>query len=206
MRSFLTLTCATLALASLVSAQKHPFDVETMLKIRRIGDPALSPDGKLVAFTVESVDFDKNTKPKQIFTVPVNGGAPRQITFDGSSNESPRWSPDSRLIYFTSNRSPQGASPQSGSTQNASSQIWVMDADGRNPRQVTRLSTEASEPLRRSLQPAQSRRRREEPGEGPHLHFPALSPLESMERPAPATSARSEHGRFRDEGSDAVSL
>ena len=162
MRFFLTLGCATLALASLIStqasAQKRPFDVETLLKIQRIGDPALSPDGKLVAFTVQTPDFDKNTRPKHIYVVPATGGAPRQLTREGSVNEDPRWSPDSKQIYFTSDRaplqntspqagSPQGGSLQSGSPQSGLSQIWAMDVDGRNPRQITKLSTEASGPL-----------------------------------------------------------
>src|SRR5208282_2944400 len=131
MRSILTLGCAALALASFVSAQKRPFDVETMLKIQRIGDPVLSPDGKQVAFTVVSVDFDKNTKPQQIYVVGVDGRALRPIAREGSTNTDPRWSPDSKQIYFTSDRG-------------GSSQIWAMDADGRNPRQITKISTEAS--------------------------------------------------------------
>ena len=112
-------------------AQKQPFTAETMFKIARIGDPALSPNGRLVAFTVETVDLEKNLKPEQIYVVPVDGGVPRQLTQDGTSNERPRWTPDSRQIYFASNR---------GGGQ----QIWIMDADGSHPRQITHLSTEAS--------------------------------------------------------------
>jgi dipeptidyl aminopeptidase/acylaminoacyl peptidase len=150
MRSYL---CAALALASFASAQKRPFDVETLLKMQRIGDPVLSPDGKTVAFTVTTVDFEKNTKPTQIYVVSVVGGLPRQLTREGSVNQDPRWSPDSKQIYFTSNRvpAPPGSAPLSaasqGGPQSSSSQIWVMDADGRNPRQITKISTEASGPL-----------------------------------------------------------
>ena len=111
-------------------AQKRPFDVETLLRIQRIGEPALSPDGKLVAYTVTTPDLANNTRPHQIYVVPVNGGVPRQLTRDGDDNERPRWSADSRQIYFISNRS-------------GSSQIWVMDADGAHPRLITRLATEA---------------------------------------------------------------
>ena len=118
------LCCAALA-------QKQPFTADTLLKIQRISDPALSPNGRLVAFTVTTPDVVKNTKPEQIYVVGMEGGTPRQLTLDGTVNERPRWSPDSRQIYFVSNRG-------------GSSQIWVMDADGRNARQVTRLSTEAS--------------------------------------------------------------
>ena len=112
-------------------AQRPAFDVQMMLSLSRIGEPALSPDGKQVAFTVQTVDVDKNIKPKQIYSVPVNGGSPVQLTREGTDNERPRWSPDSKHIYFVSDR---GDSPQ----------IWVMDANGANARQITRISTEAS--------------------------------------------------------------
>jgi len=112
-------------------AQKRPFDVETLLRIQRIGDPALSPDGKQVAFTVATPDLSTNSQPKQIWLVSVTGGTPRQLTREGTDNERPRWSPDSRQIYFIS-------------TRGGSSQVWVMDADGSHPRLITRLATEAS--------------------------------------------------------------
>src|ERR1700733_15305749 len=105
-----------LAGAFALLAQKQAFTVETMLKIARISDPAFSPNGPLVAFTVQTPDVDKNTKPEQIYVVPLAGGAPRQLTQEGSVNEGPRWSADSRQIYFVSNRG-------------GSSQIWAMDAD-----------------------------------------------------------------------------
>src|SRR6476660_319407 len=115
-------------------AQKQPFTVDTMLKLARIGEPVLSPDGTQVAFTVQKVDVDKNTKPTQIYLVPVQGGAPRQLTHEesneGTSNERPRWSPDSKQIFFVSNRG-------------GSSQIWVMNADGSGAHQITKFAAEA---------------------------------------------------------------
>jgi dipeptidyl aminopeptidase/acylaminoacyl peptidase len=116
--------------AAAMAAAKLPFTVEAMMKIHRIGEPQLSPDGKMVAFTVQDVDLPNNTKPQQIWVVPVSGGGPRQITRDGSRNERPRWMPDSKQIVYVSNRS-------------GGSQIWTMDADGNNARQITTLSTEA---------------------------------------------------------------
>ena len=53
--------------AAVVSvAQKQPFTVDTMLKLARIGEPVLSPDGNQVAFTVQTVDLEKNSKPSQM--------------------------------------------------------------------------------------------------------------------------------------------
>jgi len=117
-------------LASGLYAQNQPFDVTALLKISRISEPQLSPDGKLVAFTVQTVNIDQNTKPKQIWVIAASGGAAQQITHDGSQNERPRWSPDSRRIAFISNRA-------------GSSQVWTMNADGSQPKQITSLSTEA---------------------------------------------------------------
>ena len=123
-------SCLLLALAISVGAQKQPFDVQALLKIARISEPQLSPDGKTVAFTVQSIDLDQNSKPKQIYTVPVSGLAPRRITLQGDDNERPEWSPDSTRIAFISNRG-------------GSSQVWIMNADGSGARQITNLPTEA---------------------------------------------------------------
>jgi dipeptidyl aminopeptidase/acylaminoacyl peptidase len=125
-----TILLALLGAAGLF-AQRQPFTVETMMKLARISEPALSPDGQQVAFTVQTIDIDANTKPTHIYVVPTAGGTPRKLTNAGSANGRPRWSPDSRQIYFVSDRG-------------GSSQIWVMNADGSSPRQITKLSTEAS--------------------------------------------------------------
>src|SRR5262249_42882385 len=112
-------------------AQRKPFDVNALLSLKRLSDPQISPDGKLVAFTVQTVDVPANRKPTQIWIVPLEGGgAPRQITNDGGSNSRPRWSPDSKRIAYVSDRG-------------GSSQIWLMDPDGANPKQVTNIATEA---------------------------------------------------------------
>ena len=119
-----------LVLAASSWAQKAPFDIQALMKVQRIGDPQLSPDGATVAFTAQKVDIDGNAKPTQIYVVPLAGGSPKQLTTEGKSNERPRWSPDSAQIAYVSDRS-------------GSSQIWLMKADGSAPKQVTHLSTEA---------------------------------------------------------------
>lgn len=129
-RIVLVLLCALAFCNPALFAQKQPFTVNTMLKLARINEPVLSPDGTQVAFTVQKVDLDKNTKPSQVYVVPVLGGASRQLTTTGDMNERPRWSPDSKQIFFTSNRG-------------GSSQIWAMNADGSNARQITRFAAEA---------------------------------------------------------------
>ena len=126
--SLIVLGLIVLAFPSVALAQKN-FTFDALMKVQRLSDPQISPDGKRVAFTVQTVDMDKNTKPRQIWMVELAGGAPKQITTQGN-NERPRWSPDSKNLVFLSDRS-------------ETTQIWQMDADGGNVKAVTNLDTEA---------------------------------------------------------------
>ena len=117
------LTC----FCGVTSAQKQPFDVSAMMRLARLSDPQISPNGRLVAFSVQTIDIENNKKAKQIYVVPLEGGEPRKIA---DSAERARWSPDSKKIAFISDRS-------------GSAQVWITDADGANPKQLTNLSTEA---------------------------------------------------------------
>ncbi|MBM3752991.1 MAG: S9 family peptidase [Acidobacteria bacterium] len=105
-------------------------DVETLMRIQRISDPQLSPDGKTVAFAAQRVDLAANKKTTQIYNVTLDGSSPKAVTSEGS-NDRPRWSPDSKRLLFVSDRG-------------GSSQVWIMNADGSAQKQVTKLATEAS--------------------------------------------------------------
>lgn len=119
-----------LALLGAAAFGRQPFDVHALLKLERISDPQLSPDGRVVAFTVQSVDLENNRRSTHIYSAPLSGG-PVRLTQEGNLNQRPRWSPDSQTIAFISDRS-------------GSAQVWLMNADGGNPRQVTRWPTEAA--------------------------------------------------------------
>jgi hypothetical protein len=53
---------------------KHPFTFEDMMKLKRVGEPEVSPDGKWVIFSVVDVNLDANTKMPHIWIVPTAGG------------------------------------------------------------------------------------------------------------------------------------
>ncbi len=112
---------------SLASAQKKPFDTQALLKIQRIADPQLSPDGKTVAFAVTVPDVAGNKSVHSVWSVALNGGIPLKLA---DLADRPRWSPDGKQIYYVS-------------TAGGPSQIWSMKPDGSGRSQVTRLSTEA---------------------------------------------------------------
>ncbi|HET6671207.1 MAG TPA: S9 family peptidase [Pyrinomonadaceae bacterium] len=115
-----------LAFAAGAYAQDSRFAVEDLLKVRRISDPRVSPDGRQVAFVVGDVKLDDNRVVNQIYVVPMGGGPAKQLTSGTSSASSPRWSPDGKKIAFTTG-----------------GQIWVMDNDGDDKKQITKISTGA---------------------------------------------------------------
>jgi Tol biopolymer transport system component len=75
----------------------------------------VSPDGRTIAFDMLG----------DIYTVPITGGTPRRIAEGLTFEHQPRFSPDGRRIAFTSDR---------GGGDN----IWIMNVDGSDKRQVTK--------------------------------------------------------------------
>lgn len=82
--------------------------------------PNWSPDGRFVLYTWQAPTQWKH----DIYVVEVATKKIFQLTSGGASNENPHWSPDGRHIVFQSTRS-------------GSKQIFIMNADGKNSRQIT---------------------------------------------------------------------
>ncbi|HEU0006412.1 MAG TPA: S9 family peptidase [Terriglobia bacterium] len=123
------LACALLSAPA--SAQKRPFTFEEMMKVKRVADPQLSPDGKWVTFTVTSYDVASNSRNSDIWLVPSAGGEPRQMTRSPKADERARWAPDSKRFAFVSTRS-------------GTSQIWILTIDAGEALLVDTRGVEAS--------------------------------------------------------------
>ena len=109
---------------------KRPIKFSDLVKIARISDPQISPDGKWIAYVRGDVDFDANKTIRHIWLVPIAGGDPRQLTQGAGSDTRPRWSPDGQSLAFISTRS-------------GTSQVWILPVDGGEAHQLTTIATEA---------------------------------------------------------------
>src|SRR5713101_8346020 len=104
----------TFSFASIGAAKEQqaarPFTIDDLLKIRRVSDPQLSPDGRWIAYTIADTDLAANRRTTQIYLVSTDGGEPRQLTTEKQSSYSPRWSPDGKWIAFTTEVYPECSS------------------------------------------------------------------------------------------------
>lgn len=98
----------------------------------RISAPALSPDGKWVAYTRTTVDAENNTTSSDLWISSIDGTTSHPLTTHPAADKNPAWSPDGKSIAFESTRSGEN-------------QIWILDLQRGEPRQLTTLSTGASQ-------------------------------------------------------------
>jgi dipeptidyl aminopeptidase/acylaminoacyl peptidase len=123
---------------------RRPMGFEDLMKMKRLGETALSPDGKWLAYSATIVSLEQNTKTPELFIQPiVSAGAasgdakPLEVAQPGDSGA--QFAPDGKRILFLSSRS-------------GSRQIWLADFDPAtgatsNPQKLTSISTEAGDAL-----------------------------------------------------------
>lgn len=133
-----TIFKSLLAAATLIGGQtaaraqdagKHAIAFEDMMRMHRVGEAQVSPDGKWVAYTVATPDFEANRNASNVWMVSTAGGEALQMTQSGH-DFSPVWSPDGKTIAFLSSRSGE-------------SQIYLLPMDGGEAKPLTTLSTGA---------------------------------------------------------------
>lgn len=93
---------------SVASAQevkaKRAFTPADWYRVTTIASPALSPDGRQVAFTITTVDEGANKRHSEVWLVSVDDGDPIRLTSPGTESSNPRWSEDGKTLYFNSSR------------------------------------------------------------------------------------------------------
>jgi Tol biopolymer transport system component/DNA-binding winged helix-turn-helix (wHTH) protein len=92
-------------------------------RVRRVGSPAWSADGKLIAFDTQGTTTGK----WNLHIVAADGGGPaKALTSDAFNDVGPSWSIDGQWIYFGSDR-----------TRAGDWQIWKKPSSGGTAEQVT---------------------------------------------------------------------
>ena len=99
--------------------------VDDYFRIKGVEDPQISPDGKWVAYTVETANLKEDKNEKQIWMIPTAGGTPIAMTGATGRSSHPRWSPDGKFIAFISARQESGEDEEKGTKQ-----VWLLNREG----------------------------------------------------------------------------
>lgn len=109
--------------------------VDDLWKLDRVGAPAVSPDGSLVAFTVTVPNSEKNTTNSDLWVVRADGSAPpRRLTWNEGADGSPSFSPDGTRLAFVSKR---GDGPP---------QLYLLPSSGGDAERITDLPVGVDDP------------------------------------------------------------
>ena len=132
-RNSLALVVCVLIISSAKAQEKRGRTFVDALEQSIVGDPQLSPDGRQILFTIDKADWKANRRIGHIYRINADGSNQMQLTFGDRGENSPRWSPDGKLIAFTTRRDPD-----------ANNQIYLLSADGGEARRLTNHSTAPS--------------------------------------------------------------
>ncbi len=125
-----TLSLLLAAAVAPALAESHPFSVHDLVAMERLGDPAPSPDGRWIAFSVRRWDAESNEVTRNLWLLAVDGSRIQRLTTaQGVSDDAPAWMPDSRTVAFLS-------------TRGGSSQVWTIRIDGGEASPLTSLPVE----------------------------------------------------------------
>jgi dipeptidyl aminopeptidase/acylaminoacyl peptidase len=113
---------------------KQAFEIADYYRTAFLGSPAVSPDGKYVAFTVRRYSLEKAKTWSEIWMMASDGSGLRQMTFAGHNDTNPTFSPDGKRLLFVSDR------------EDPKPQLFLLSIDGGEPRKLTSFSMGVADP------------------------------------------------------------
>jgi len=121
--------------AVLAQSAPAPLTPETMWQLKRVGAPAISPDGKLAVYPVTRFDAENDKGDADLFMVATSGGNSQRLTSMKGNESEPAWSPDGRWIAFVAKRG-----------DDKHSQLYVIGTGGGEAIRVSDVPTGVSAP------------------------------------------------------------
>ena len=120
------LLLVSLSITALAQTAPRGLDDESLFDMESLSNPAISPDGSVIAFTRGWVDRMKDQQRSNLWMVNSDGSRLRELTSGNWRDSAPVWSPDGKRIAFLSDR-------------DGTSQVHVMWLDNRDIAQLTRV-------------------------------------------------------------------
>ena len=105
----------------------RPITIDDYFQIHTVHDPQLSPDAKLLLYTVTTAQLKEDKNEDRIWMISTAGGDSTPLTAEGVSSTHPRWSPDSKFIAFLSERA------------EFKTQVWLLNRQGGEAQRLTDL-------------------------------------------------------------------
>ena len=128
------LTLVLVAFAGVASVQgqtaKRAITLDDHSRIIGVGDPQRSPDGVWVAYTVTTIDAEKDRRNTDVWMVKWDGSEQLQLTSSPDGESSPRWSPDNKYLAFVASRGTEEEKKKGG-------QIWLLNRAGGEAQKVS---------------------------------------------------------------------
>src|SRR4029079_13283450 len=124
-------TALVAAIAAPLSAQtKRAFSYDDLARIHAVSDPQRSPDGKWVAYTVNTTDVEKDKHNRDVWMVSWDGKEQVQLTSSKDNESTPRWSPDGKYLGFLASRGDED-------DKKKGAQVWLLNRSGGEALQLT---------------------------------------------------------------------
>ena len=122
-------------LAAAADNGKRPITAQDLWAVKRVGAPALSPDGRRAVVSVQEWSIEKNKPSASLWLVDVADGRTRRLTAGNSSDGAAAWSHDGRRIAFVSKRGEDEAAA-----------LYIIPIDGGEAEELVELPWGVSAP------------------------------------------------------------
>lgn len=107
--------------------EQRPVSLDDLARQRVVSEPAISPDGRWVAYTVTTTDTAADATQGDLWMTSWDGARTIQLTHSPDDEHTPRWSPDNRYLAFLSARDDDYDAEQ----------VWLLDRAGGEAEKLT---------------------------------------------------------------------